>query len=180
MTTSKPKTLEDLPKFSVTAVRLRPQSKNRPWCFEVEGRYDPALELVFQQIHDDIGVKWFYLLYGHRGYLLATLKSFDKQTKTATVTCNEKQTPEIFGLDLAYLSPYWWPQNVWMVLDPDWGWKRKKYIATGWGHEYCDLCHRHINGGEYGYCDPNEKWMCTKCYKQYVAPHDLAFVGSFD
>jgi hypothetical protein len=55
------------------------------------------------------------------------LKSFDKETGTAILTCQEKEEPRVVGLELAYLSPYWQGFNVWMVLDPDWGWEKKQF-----------------------------------------------------
>lgn len=161
------------------------------------------------------------------------LKSFDKQTRTAILTCDEKEEPKILGLELAYLSSYWQNFHVWMVLDPDWGWQRRQFQGTdavaedyetkdvsivegrevrvwtklepagtsrgqsryypaadqtlpvrsdtrlvpgAWGHEHCELCNEHIDAGMFGFCDPDERWMCEKCYERYVVRHDLAFV----
>ncbi len=49
-------------------------------------------------------------------------------------------------------------------------------VPEGWGHEHCDLCRSHIDPGEFGYCDPGGRWMCTTCYERYVARRDLSFV----
>jgi hypothetical protein len=35
------------------------------------------------------------------------------------------------------------------------------------------LCSTHIDAEDFGSCDPDERWMCEKCYESYVAPHDL-------
>ncbi len=51
-----------------------------------------------------------------------------------------------------------------------------RLVPSGWSHEHCELCHAHIDAGDFGYCDPRERWMCEKCYERYVMQHDLAFV----
>jgi hypothetical protein len=38
------------------------------------------------------------------------------------------------------------------------------------------LCNTHIDIDMFGYCDPDDRWMCENCYSRYVVPHDLAFV----
>lgn len=233
MTPTKPKTLEDFPKFHVTAVRDKAPYKDGFHIFEVEGRYDPALAPALDRISSDESAKWFWLVYGSRGCICATLESFDKETRTAIVSCYETEMPNVLGLKLAYLSPFWQGYHIGMVLDPNWGWERKQYQGTdavaedyeaedvsivngrevkvwtklepvgesrgqsrhypaedqtlpvkpgarlipgGWGHEHCDLCHEHIDPGDFGYRDPDESWLCEKCYERYAARHDLAFV----
>jgi hypothetical protein len=201
--------------------------------FEIEGRYDPILEAVFDEIVAGTGPQWFWLMYGERGCLCPTLKSFNKQMKTAILTCQEREEPKIVGLDLAYFRPAWQLCHVWMVLDPKWGWERRQFqssdaiaedfesqsisivdgrevklwtklerakggagqshqfpeadepptthsgtrlVPGGWDHEHCELCNAHIDPGDVGYCDPEERWICQNCYERYVARHDLAFV----
>ena len=51
-----------------------------------------------------------------------------------------------------------------------------RLVPSGWGHEHCELCRAHINAGQFGYCDPGDRWMCEKCYGRYAVGHDLAFV----
>jgi hypothetical protein len=232
--TPKPKALEDFPKFVVTAVRPVATPEGGYSEFEIEGRFDAILEDRFDQIVEGAGPRWFWLLFGERGCLTPMLKSFDKQTRTAILTCHEKAQPKVIGLELAYLSPYWQAFHVWMALDPNWNWERRQFQGTdavaedyeankvsivdgrevrvwtkleptgvsrgqsrhypatdqtlpvasvtrlipgAWGHEHCELCHEHIDAGMFGYCDPDERWMCENCYERYVARHDLAFVG---
>jgi len=150
-----------------------------------------------------------------------------------SVTKLRKLSADIVGHTLAYLSPYWQGFHVWMVLDPNWGWEKKRFlgadaiaqdfeskdtsiiegrevklwtkltradvqrspsrnspseeqtaipsggtrlIPSGWDHEHCELCNSHIDAGVFGYCDPDERWMCEKCYERYVMRRDLAFV----
>jgi hypothetical protein len=233
MAISKPKTLESFPKFTVSAVRQSSKTVGEYQRFEIEGTFDPVLESNFIQIAEGTGVQWFWLLYGKREYITPMLKSFDKQTKIAVLVCDEKEEPRVIGLKLAYLSPYWQAFNVWMVLDPNWGWQRRKFqgvdavaqdyeaddtsilegrevrvwtklepvgegrgnsrhypatdqtlpvhadtrlVPGGWGHEHCGLCNGHIDVGMPGYCDPEERWICEKCYEQYVAQRNLGFV----
>jgi hypothetical protein len=52
-----------------------------------------------------------------------------------------------------------------------------RLIPSGWDHEHCELCNSHIDVGMFGYCDPDERWMCETCYARYVIRRDLAFVG---
>jgi len=221
---SKPKTLEDFPHFIVTGVRRGETSATGYTRFELDGNFDRIVE--------NIDPHWFWLLFGRRDCLCATLKSLDQETKAASLTCDEREEPKVMGQTLAYLSPYWQAYNVWMVLDPSWGWEKKRFqgldavaedyeaedvsivegreirvwtklepvdgrglsrhyptsnqtlppsserrlVPGGWGHEHCDLCKTHIEAGEFGYCDPGERWMCEKCHERYVVQRDLAFV----
>jgi hypothetical protein len=128
--TSKPKTLGDFPKFKVTAVRRGATYETGYTRFAVEGNFDSALESRFKLIAEADGVKWFWLLFGTRDCICATLESFDKQTKTAVLTCHETEEPKILGLELSYLSAYWQAYNIWMVLDPNWGWERREFQGT--------------------------------------------------
>jgi len=51
-----------------------------------------------------------------------------------------------------------------------------RVILGGWKHEDCTLCHAHIDPGQLGYRDRDDRWMCENCYEKYVRPRDLAFV----
>jgi len=130
MDPSKPKTLEDLPKFIVTAVHLGATSEDGYRRFEVEGVFDPILESRFDQIIEEKAPSWFWLLFGDHECLCPMLKSFDRETRTAVLVCDEKEELSAVGLELAYLSPYWQAFHVWMVLDPSWGWERKQFQGT--------------------------------------------------
>jgi hypothetical protein len=220
----KQKTLADFPQFTVTAVRRGATYASGYTCFELDGNFDGVME------YDP---DWFWLLFGEGNYLCASPKSFDEETKAVTLTFEAKEEPRIVGQALAYLSPYWQAYNVWMVLDPNWGWERIQFkgsdasaqdyeatdisiidgrevkiwtklepweerggqsrhypatdqtsppnfdvrrIPSGWGHEHCELCNAHIDAGQFGYCDPEKRWICERCYARYVARHDLAFV----
>ena len=233
MANLKTKSLEDLPKFLVTAVTGGETLDDGYRSFEIEGTSDPALEGSFTEITKGTGVQWFWLLYGDRGYLTPILKTFDKLAGTAVFVCYEKEEPKVLGLEMAYLSAYWQAFNVWMVLDSGWGWERTQFLGTdavaedyeaqdlsivegreirvwtkleaagagrgqsrhypatdqtlpvrsgtrsvpaAWGHEQCGLCNAHIDAGEFGYRDPEERWMCEKCYERYAIRHDLAFL----
>lgn len=130
MEISKSKTLEDFPKFVVTAVRPGATSDGGYQWFEIEGRFDPILDGPFDHIVKGTVPQWFWLLFRDRGSLCPMLKSFDKETRTAILTCQEKEEPKVLGLELAYLSPYWQAFDVWMVLDPNWGWERRQFQGT--------------------------------------------------
>lgn len=125
----RPKTLEDFPNITVTAVRPGAKSDAGYQWFEMVGNYDPILEKVFERITAGTGPQWFWLMYGDRGYLCPTLKSFDVQTSTATLTCQGNEEPKILGRKLAYVSPAWQACHIWMVHDPKWGWERRRFQA---------------------------------------------------
>lgn len=38
----------------------------------------------------------------------------------------------------------------------------RRPVPGGWGHEHCDLCKTHIEAGEFGYCDPEGRWLCVR------------------
>jgi hypothetical protein len=82
--------------------------------------------------------------------------------------------------------------KVWTKLSPVRGEDSRLYPATdqsstpasparlvtlGWDHEHCELCNAHIDIGMYGFCDPEDRWMCENCYARYVLRRDLAFVN---
>jgi hypothetical protein len=225
MPTHKPKTLEDFPQFVVSAVRPGKSSYAGFTRFELDGEFD--------RIIHNFDPNWFWLLIGENDCLCTSLQTLDHETWTATLTCDVTDEPKVVGETLAYLSPHWQAYQVWMVLDPAWGWEKKRFqgadaiaedydtgeislvggrevrvwtkvelvggregasrhypandqslppnserrqIPGGWGHEHCDLCKTHIEGGEFGYCDPGGRWICEKCYERYVVQRDLAFV----
>jgi hypothetical protein len=49
-------------------------------------------------------------------------------------------------------------------------------VPGGWNHEHCELCRGHIDDGDYGYRDRDERWMCESCYNKHVKRRDLSFV----
>jgi hypothetical protein len=119
MTQHRPKSLADFPQFLVSAVRRGETSANGYTRFELDGRFDRIIE--------EIDPDWFWLLFGTNDCVCATLKSFDKETLVAVLSCNESDEPQATGKTLAYLSPRWQAYHVWMVLDPNWGWERKTF-----------------------------------------------------
>lgn len=123
MEISSPKTLEDFPKFVVTALRRGPTANEGYILFQLEGRLDQHIKVAAD------GPQWFWLLFGKRGCLCASVQSLDKETTAAVLTFEATEEPNIIGCTLAYLSPYWQAYNVWMVLDPDWHWEKKKFLG---------------------------------------------------
>jgi hypothetical protein len=130
MTLPKPKRLDDFPKFVVTALRRCAPSESDYQGFEIDGVFDAELEGPFDEIIGGNCPQWFWLLFGERGSLCPVLRSFDKQSRTATLAFHEKEEPGVLGLEMAYLSSYWQAFHVWMVLDPNWGWERKQFKGT--------------------------------------------------
>jgi hypothetical protein len=118
MNIRKPKTLEDFPKFKVVAVRRGETSLTGYTRFELAGQFDRVIV--------EIDAHWFWLLIRENNSLCATLRSLNKETMEALLTCDEKEEPNVAGQTLFYLSRYWQAENVWMILDPNWGWKRTR------------------------------------------------------
>ena len=118
----RPKTLADFPKFTVAVVRRGETSPTGYTRFEFEGNFDRTIE--------KIDPHWFWLLFGEKDSLCATLKSLEKETNAAIITCDERDEPRVVGQALAYLSPYWQAYNVWMVLDPNWRWEKRQFQAV--------------------------------------------------
>jgi hypothetical protein len=123
MKTSSPKTLQDFPKVVVTALRRGPTGDAGYTFFELEGHLDPHINVTTE------GPQWFWLLFGKRGSFCASVRSLDSDTRAAVLTFEAREEPDIVGQTLAYLSPYWQAYNVWMVIDPDWGWEKKKFLG---------------------------------------------------
>lgn len=50
--------------------------------------------------------------------------------------------------------------------------------AAAWDHEHCEVCHASIGPRHQpeGYMDNQGYWVCCKCFKEYVATHDLSFI----
>jgi hypothetical protein len=115
----KPKTLEDFPQFSVAAVRRGKSSADGYTRFELDGKFDRTIERI--------DTHWFWLLFGENDCLCVTMQTLDKESGAAILTCDEKDEPRVTGRTLAYLSPYWQAYHVWMVLDPAWGWEKKRF-----------------------------------------------------
>jgi hypothetical protein len=115
----KRKTLEDFPHFVVAGVRRGDTTMEGYTRFELDGQFDRSID---ETVHD-----WFFLLFGKQSSVCVTLKSFDKETNSATLTCDEREEPILVGRSLAYLGRYWRPHNIWMVLDTEWKWERKQF-----------------------------------------------------
>ncbi len=116
------KTLEDFPKFVVTALRRGPTATEGYTHFEIDGSFDRAIKLV--------GPQWFWLLIGKRGCLCASVRSLNEPTNEAVLTFDAREQPDIVGSTLFYFPAGWQAFHVWMVLDPNWGWERKQFAGA--------------------------------------------------
>jgi hypothetical protein len=67
----------------VTEVRRSATSEAGYTSFELEGSFDRVLPGSFDHVIEGRGLRWFWLLFGKRGYLSPMLKSFDKETRSA-------------------------------------------------------------------------------------------------
>ena len=73
-----PKTLNDFPKFEVATVRRGETSPAGYTEFELHGQFDRVI--------DGIDAQWFWLLIGQENCLSASVKTLDKEAKTAVLT----------------------------------------------------------------------------------------------
>jgi len=50
--------------------------------------------------------------------------------------------------------------------------------AGGWDHENCQFCQAEIGptAQPFAYSDSQDRWLCERCYKNFVVPHSLGFV----
>jgi hypothetical protein len=122
MNIRKPKTLEDFPKFEVAKVLRGETSRTGYTKFELEGRFDRVIE--------NIDPHWFWLLNQQDNSLCVTLISLNKETGIAVLNCDSIDAPDVEGCALFYLSPYWQAENVWMILDPNWGWNKRQFEGS--------------------------------------------------
>ena len=106
------KTLEDFPTFRLTRLN-RGETRDGLTTFEFEGEFDRIIKPVAE-------ITWFWLLIGEHHAVCVQWKSFGEDTRAATVVAHEKESPEMSGKTLYYLSPGWDPVNVWIVLDKQW------------------------------------------------------------
>lgn len=123
METNPRKTLGDFPQFVVTALRRGPTAEEGYTHFELEGYFDRSVTV------EPDGPQWFWLLFEKRGCVCAGVRSIDKETRAAALYFDAREEPQVVGQTLAYLSSYWDAFNVWMVLDPDWGWEKKQFLG---------------------------------------------------
>jgi hypothetical protein len=147
MPKEKPKTLQDFPHFNVSAVRRGKTSTEGYTQFELDGNFD--------RIIDDIDPHWFWLLLGVKDCFCATLQSLDKKTRASILTCDAKDEPRVVGERLAYLSPRWQAYHVWMVLDPAWGWVKKRFQGS-------DAVAEDYDAGEISVVDGRDVRVWTK------------------
>ncbi len=101
-----PKRLEDLPQFT-------------------------TLTGIFDRIDGiDFGM-WCWLLLPGNDCLCGDLQIVDKESRQCTFQTLRQKATATVGQTLSHLSPYWQAFNIWMVLDPNWGWRRMRVTQTG-------------------------------------------------
>jgi hypothetical protein len=141
------KTREDFPHFMVGAVRRGTTSTAGYTRFELDGQFDQAI--------DEIDPDWFWLLSDGNECLCATLQSLDTESRIAILTCDLQDEPRVAGEKLVYLSPRWQAYHVWMVLDPAWGWARKRFHGA-------DAAAEDYDSGETSVVDGHDVRVWTK------------------
>jgi len=51
-----------------------------------------------------------------------------------------------------------------------------QFVTSGWDHEHCELCNKHIDPGDCAYTNADGLWVCLSCFEDYVNPKNLSFV----
>ncbi len=56
--------------------------------------------------------------------------------------------------------------------------KKTRIVKDGWDHEHCEICWEKIAqyAQPYGYESNTGKWICEKCYSDYVEPQRISFI----
>jgi hypothetical protein len=116
------KSLEDQPQFTVIDIRRGATSDSGYTHFEIDGTFD--------RITETMETHWFWLLYGERECICASVNTLDKASRKASLTFEDESEPQIKGQRLAFLSPYWQAVDVWMVLEPKWVWQKEQFRGT--------------------------------------------------
>ena len=74
--------------------------------------------------------------------------------------------------------PGWWKSHV-ATRPVSEGASEVQIVKDGWDHEHCYFCKSRIGraGARYGYYSKADNdWLCSSCYKKFVARHDLRFL----
>lgn len=74
--------------------------------------------------------------------------------------------------------PGWWKSHVATARVSERA-RDVHIIQNGWDHEHCYLCRARIGEARarHGYYSKADKdWLCVRCYKEFVAGHDLRFL----
>ena len=123
---------------------------------------------------------------------VADLLDLDEKTRRATLVTSHSALDcgLVIGAVFPCLDGYWEPFQIDLVRRLGTQWVRLQYIPErGYAidHEQCGLCLQKIGPRfeAFGYRRsedaerPNRQgpWICERCYRKYVEPHDLSFVN---
>ncbi|HEV2296946.1 MAG TPA: hypothetical protein VGR72_00330 [Candidatus Acidoferrales bacterium] len=191
--TLKPKTLADLPHFTITSISYVGSSAR--------------LAGVFDHLHGVAeGRGWLFARNAES--MIGDLKELTKEQKTAVFIAAYPNRWAAVGVRVPYVDGYWDASDIEMVLDENHGWRRLTFdaqdalmsryeggrmlrkasdvsadentpgqiIPGGWDHEHCKLCWKHIDPQQIAYVDTDRNWLCEACYEDYIVRHDLSFI----
>lgn len=122
--TSARKTIDDLPKYRVSALKQAETQKVERVDFELSGTFN-RLDGVTE------GTSW--LLLPDTDILIALtgdLAFLDLNERTALYRTSDESAPDVVGSNLTYLGARWEPHHVWMVVAPGWTWSRVLFQAV--------------------------------------------------
>ena len=202
MRTLRPKTLDDLPQFTVLAINT---VGDEP---ELRGHFN-RIEGVLE------GRGWLYVPRAVADSPCVNLTSLDTSTHAAVLQTWHSETNRwvTVGAVLPYLRGSWDPYDVSLVLDTERMWAKTIFEPRdaqvfydakgtkgwcpvgqalpqgvmaaaiekdGWDHESCHFCSAAIGsqGQPNGFTnDQDSNWVCTSCYEKYIVTHDLSFIN---
>ena len=115
---SSPKTIRDLPHFSVAEIVPGQKRRDEYLSFELKGRFDKL---------DGVRDGRCWLLLPERNCLIGDLEELDQIAGTSVYkTCTESEPP-VLGSALPYVDGYWQAFHVWMVAEPLWIWEKTEF-----------------------------------------------------
>jgi hypothetical protein len=119
----KPKRLEDLSQFTIKEIKTDAVDPDGYGHFKLIG--------VFDQINGVRFGEWCWLLLPGNDCLCGEVQIVDNDSRECTFQTTRQKMTATVGQTLPHLSAYWQAFNVWMVLDPNWGWHRMKVAEVG-------------------------------------------------
>jgi len=157
--------LELLPTFRIVRVL-----DSEPVCFEG----------IFGE---DVVVKrgwWGYLITHDFVLIEGKWKSADQSTRMASFApIDAASSQSIKPGELYRFIDGYWGERVALVLDRSQTWTRNEYKAKNAGdHEHCAICWKAISQDveRFGYVSSGNKWICDRCYEEYVRPCRISFL----
>lgn len=180
---------EKLPHFRILEIRGKSE-------VEYHGIFDGTLRL---------GEGWHgYLVDGNDAVAKGQFCAFDSARRTAVFRplASTDTSSLRAGRSYTYVDGYW-GERVELVLDTSERWSRTRFVPrlykvgnrfvslppgqappspdwvlAAWDHEHCEICCETVGqcAQPLGYESNTGKWICEKCFLDYVQPRRISFL----